>query len=303
MAMSTNYSNPSLREDLLDIITNLSPQENQLSTGLNKSKATSSVHSWLVDSYDATTTTSTDKKQIEGADFGAGDVVNPTRKTNYTQIIMQDWKVSGTEQATNHAGMTSPKAYHMAKSMVHFKNKQEWSIVNGVATAGSASVAREMGGIFDQVSTNKVTNAATAFTETLMNDYFAQVWGTSAKAPDAVYVGAKGKRVISGFTAGSTKFTQVADKRLINTVDVYESDFGVVKMFLHRFLNDVLAVGGTGNIAILREDTWAYAGLREPNNYDAPKGGDYEKGSIVGEGTLEGRYEKANFVGKGFTNM
>lgn len=303
MAMSTTYSNPSLREDLLNVITNLSPTENQLATGLKKSKAQSSVHSWLVDSYDATTTTSTDKKEVEGEDWGAGDVVNPTRKTNYTQIIRQDWKVSGTEQATTHAGMTNPKAYHMAKSMVHWKNKLEWSLVNGVAAAGDASTAREMGGIFDQVTTNKVANAATDFTETLMNNYFAQVWATSAKAPDAVYVGADGKRVISGFTAGSTKFTESKDKRLINTVDVYESDFGVVKLFLHRFVNDVLAAGSTGNIMILREDTWAIASLREPNNYDAPKGGDYEKGAILGEMTLEGLYEKANFVGKGFTNF
>lgn len=303
MAMSTTYSNPTLREDLLDIITNLSPTENQLATGLSKGKANSSVHSWLVDSYDATTTTSADKKEVEGADFGAGDVVNPTRKTNYTQIIKQDWKVSGTEQAAVHAGMQSPKAYHMAKSMVHYKNKLEWSLVNGVAAAGSASVARELGGIFDQVTTNKVANAAVAFTETLLNDYLGQVWGTSAKAPDAVYVGAKGKRVISGFTAGSTKFTQVSDKRLINTVDVYESDFGVVKIFLHRFVNDVLAVANTGNIMILREDTWKIADLRAPNNFDAPLGGDYVKGAILGETTLEGLYEKANMVAKGFTNF
>jgi len=303
MAMSTNYSNPSLREDLLDIITNLSPTENQLATGLGKSKAQSSVHSWLIDSYDATTTTSADKITVEGADFGAGDVVNPTRSTNYTQIIKQDWKVSGTEQKTAHAGMQSPKAYHMAKSMVHYKNKLEWSLVNGVAAAGNASTAREMGGIFDQITTNVIADAAVAFTETLFNDYFAQVWGTSAKAPDAVYVGATGKRVISGFTAGTTKFTKVEDKRLINTVDVYESDFGVVKMFLHRFVNDVLAQASTGNILILREDTWYIAGLREPNNYDAPKGGDYEKGAILGETTLEGRFESANFAAKGFTNL
>lgn len=303
MAMSTTYSNPSLREDLLDIITNLSPTENQLSTGLMKSKAASSVHSWLIDSYDATTTTSADKITVEGADYGAGDVVNPTRKTNYTQIIKNDWKVSGTEQAATHAGMQSPKAYHMAKAMVHWKNKLEWSIVNGVAAAGNASTAREMGGIFDQVLTNKVANAAAAFSETLMNDYFGQVWVTSAKAPDAVYVGAKGKRFISSFTAGTTKNTNASDKRLINTVDVYESDFGVVKLFLHRFVNDVLAAGATGNIMILREDTWAIAALREPNNFDAPIGGDYVKGAILGEATLEGRYEKANFVGKGYTNM
>lgn len=303
MAMSSTYSNPSLKEDLLNIIVNLSPTENQLSTGLSKSKAQSSVHVWLNDAYDATTTSSTDKKAVEGADYGAGDVTNPSRKTNYTQIITQDWKVSGTEQATAHAGMTSPKAYHMAKSMVHWKNKLEWSLLNGVAAAGSASVAREMGGIFDQVTTNKVANAAVALTETLLNDYFQQVWGTSAKAPDAVYVHGKGKRYISSLTAGTTKFTKVEDKRLINTVDVYESDFGVVKVFLHRFINDVLAAGSTGNIAILREDTWAVASLREPANFDAPKGGDYEKGAIIGEMTLEGRYEKANFVGKGYTNL
>ena len=235
MPMSLTYNNVSLREDLLDIITNLSPMENQLATGLAKSKSTSSVHVWLIDSYDATTTNSTDKKEIEGADYGFGDVVNPTRRINYTQIIKQDWRVSGTEQVTNHAGMQSPKAYHMAKSMVHWKNKLEWSLMNGVAAAGSAAVAREMGGIFDQVTTNKVVNAAVALTETLLNDYFAQVWSTSAKAPDAVYIHGKGKRLISGFTAGSTKFTKVEDKRLINTVDVYESDFGVVKIFLHRF--------------------------------------------------------------------
>lgn len=303
MAQSLSYNNPAVRESLLDVITNLSPTETQLSTGLQKSKATASVHSWLVDSYDATTTTSTDKKQVEGADFGAGDVVNPTRKTNYTQIVREDWKVSGTEQATTHAGMQSPKAYHMAKAMVHFKNKLEWSLLNGVAAAGSASVAREMGGIFDQVTTNKVANAAVAFTETLFVDYMGQVWGTSAKGVDAAYVGAKGKRVISGFTAGATKNVEAKDKRLISAVDVYESDFGIVKLFLHRFVNDVLAAASTGNIALLNESTWAIASLREPNNFDAPKGGDYEKGAIIGELTLEGRYEKANMVAKGFTNF
>lgn len=303
MAQSLSYNNPTTKESLREVIENLSPTETQLYTGLQKSKATASVHQWLVDSYDATTTSSTDKITIEGADFGAGDVVNPTRKTNYTQITRQDWKVSGTEQAANHAGMSSPKAYHMAKSMVHWKNKIEWSLLNGVAAAGDASTAREMGGIFDQVTTNKVANAATAFTETLFVDYMGTVWLTSSKGVDAAYVGAKGKRVISGFTAGSTKNVEAKDKRLISAVDVYESDFGIVKLFLHRFVNDVLAVADTGNIALLNESTWAIAALREPNNFDAPKGGDYEKGAIIGETTLEGRYEKANFVGKGFTNF
>lgn len=301
MAQSLTYNNPSLRESLLDFITNLSPTENQLFTGLQKSKATSTTHSWLVDSYATLTNTSTDKKQVEGADFGAGDVVNPTRKSNYTQIIREDYKVSGTEMATLHAGMPNPKAYHMAKAMVNWKNKAEWTLFHGVAAAGDATTARELGGIFDQVTTNKVTNAAAPLTETLFNTYLGQVWTAGGNA-DAVYVGAKLKQVISSFTAGSVKNIDAKDKRLVSSIDVYESDFGIVKIFKHRFIDSVLAVGSTSNIAILTESTWAIASLREPQNMDAPKGGDYEKGAIIGEFTLEGRYQQANFVGKGYTN-
>lgn len=301
MAQSLSYNNPSLRESLLDFITNLSPTENQLFSGLAKSKATNVTHSWLVDSYDGVTNTSTDKKVVEGADFGAGDVVNPTRKSNYTQIIREDFKVSGTEQATLHAGMPNPKAYHAAKAMVNWKNKAEWSLLHGVAAAGNATTAREMGGIFDQVTTNKVANAAVAFTEDLLNTYLGNVWEKGGNA-DAVYVGRKLKTVISGFTAGSVKNVEAKDKRLVSAIDVYESDFGIVKIFKHRYVDSVLAAVNTSNIAVLTESTWAIASLREPTSVDAPKGGDYEKGAIIGEFTLEGRYEQANMVGKGYTN-
>lgn len=301
MAQSLSYNNPSLRESLLDFITNLSPTENQLFSGLQKSKATNVTHSWLVDSYDTVTATSTDKKVVEGADFGAGDVVNPTRKSNYTQIIREDFKVSGTEQATLHAGMPNPKAYHAAKAMVNWKNKAEWSLLHGVAAAGNATTAREMGGIFDQVTTNKVANATTAFTEDLLNTYLGNVWEKGGNA-DAVYVGRKLKTVISGFTAGSVKSVEAKDKRLVSAVDVYESDFGIVKIFKHRYVDSVVAAPDTSNIAVLTESTWAIASLREPTSVDAPKGGDYEKGAIIGEFTLEGRYEEANMVGKGYTN-
>lgn len=303
MAMSLTYNNPSLRESLLDFITNMSPTENQLFTGLPKSKATSTTHSWLVDSYAAVTNTSTDKKVVEGADFGAGDVTNPTRKSNYTQIIRNDYKVSGTEQATLHAGMPNPKAYHMAKAMEDWKQKAEWSIIHGVAAAGNASTARELGGIFDQITTNKVANAAAPFTETLLNQYLGDIWAQGGDA-DAVYVGRKLKQVISAFTAGATKNVDIKDKRLVSSVDVYESDFGIVKLFLHRLVDSVLAAGSTSNILILTEKTWAIAFIpgREPKSMDAPKGGDYEKGAIIGEFTLEGRWEAANFAGKGYTN-
>ena len=301
MPQSLSYNNPSMRESLLDFITNLSPIDNQLFTGLQKSKATATTHSWLVDEYPTLTANSTDKKVVEGADYGAGDVTNPTRKSNYTQIVRTDYKVSGTEQATLHAGMPNPKAYHMAKALVDWKNRAEWSILHGVAAAGNATTARELGGIFDQITTNKVANAAALFTEAIFNDKMADLWAKGGE-PDATYVGRKLKQVISGFTAGAVKNVDIKDKRLVSSVDVYESDFGIVKIFKHRYIDSVVAAANTSNILILQEGTWAIASLREPNNADAPKGGDYEKGAIIGEFTLEGRYEGVNFAGKGYTN-
>ena len=305
MAQSLTYNNKAVVEDVLSYITNLYPTETQLTTGLGKSKAEQPVHQWLVDGYDTLTDTSNDKKAVEGADYGAGDVTNPTRKTNYTQIIVQDWKVSGTEEASKHAGMTSPKAYHSAKAMVNWKHKLEWALLHGVANAGNATAAREMGGIFDQITTNKVANLNNNLTEALLNDYFQKVWDTSQAASgnaDAVYVGARGKRTISSFTAGNTRNIEAKDRRLVNAVDVYESDFGIVKIFKHRFINSVKTDADTGNLLVLTEATWKIAYLREPKNMDAPKGGDYEKGAIVGEATLEGLYEAANMAVKGIKN-
>lgn len=302
MAFSQTYNNPTMQEDILDVITNLSPQETQFFSGLKKSVAKSTLHEWPVDSYDAVTNTSTDKKVAEGADFGAGDVTNPTRKNNHTQIIMQDWKVSGTEMAVNHAGMKNPKDYHQAKAMVNWKHKAEWSLIHGVDTAGSAGVAREMGGVFNKVVTNSIDAASAALTETLFGDYLQLAWQAGGNVDEA-YLGAKLKRRVSGFTAGGTKNYDQTDKRLVNAIDIYESDFGVVKLFIHRFVDSVVAAASTYNLLLLTSSTWKLAPLqgREPKNYDAPKGGDYEKGSIVGELTLEALYEQANVAVKRLT--
>ena len=219
MAQSSTYSNPTVREDLLDVITNLSPQETQLFSGMKKSVAKSTLHEWPVDSYDAVTNTSTDKKTVEGADFGAGDVTNPTRKNNHTQIIMQDWKVTGTEMAVDHAGMSNPKDYHQAKSMVHWKRKAEWSLIHGVDTAGNASTAREMGGVFNKITTNSIDAASASLTETLLGNYLQLAWQAGGNV-DAAYVGAKLKRRVSGFTAGGVKNYDQTDKRLVNAIDI-----------------------------------------------------------------------------------
>ena len=299
--VQNTYGSTTIREDLLDIITNLSPTETQLFTGLKKGKpATNTYHEFPVDSYATVTGTSADKKAVEGADYGDDNITVPTRKGNYTQIIKQTYKVTGTSQAVDNAGMTNPKAYQQAKALVNWKHKAEWSILHGVKAAGSASTAREMGGLFDLTTTNAVA-ATTVLNEKLLGDYIQLGWENSSAKISEIYVGAFLKRVISGFTAGATKNMSQDDKRLISAVDVYETDFGVAKLFLHRYIDSVVSAANTHNILLVAPETLFYSGLREPKNIDVPATGDYEKGVIIGEFTIEDRYEEANVAVKGIT--
>lgn len=297
--VQNTYNNEVIREDLLDIITNLSPTETQLFTGLKRGKkATNTYHEYPVDSYAAVTGTSTDKKAVEGADWGDDEVTTPTREGNYTQIIKQTYKVTGTAQVVDTAGMTNPKAYQQAKALVNWKHKAEWSILHGVKAAGDASTAREMGGLFDLTTTNAVS-ATTTLTEQLLGDYIQLGWENSSAKISEIYVGAFLKRVVSAMTAGATKNMSQDDKRLVSAVDVYETDFGIAKLFLHRYIDSVVSSEGTHNMLLVAPETLFYSGLREPQNIDAPKGGDYEKGVILGEFTIEDRFEAANVAVKG----
>lgn len=296
--MMTSYGTTVAREDLLDVITNLKPTETQFFTGLKKSKAKAVYHEWPVDTYASVTNSSSDKKAVEGADWGDGDMISPTREGNYTQIIKEVWKISGTAQVVDTAGMSNPKAYYQAKAMINWKHKAEWSLIHGTKTEGNATTAREMGGIFNMTTTNSVNASGAALTESLFLDYLQLGWEASSAKISECYVGADLKRIISSFTAGATKNLEAKDKRLINAVDVYESDFGVIKLFLHRFIDSVVTASGTHNMLLIAPETLAYAGLREPANYDAPKGGDYEKGAIIGEFTLEDKGEYANVAVK-----
>lgn len=299
--VQNTYNTTVIREDLLDIITNLSPTETQLFTGLKRGKkAESTYHEYPVDVYAAVTGNSTDKKAVEGADWGDDTVTSPTREGNYTQIIKQTYKVTGTAQAVDMAGITNPKAYQQAKALINWKHKAEWSIVHGVKAAGDASTAREMGGLFDLSTTNAVA-ASTTLNELRLGNYIQLGWNNSSAKISEIYAGAFLKRVISGFTAGATKNMSQDDKRLISVIDVYETDFGVAKLFLHRYIDSVVSAVNTHNLLLVAPETLFYSGLREPMNKDVPSLGDYEKGVIVGEFTIEDRFEAANVAVKGIT--
>ena len=287
MAAVSTYTAVGNREDLSDIITNITPTETPLYSMFGRAKATGSYHEWLEDELLPPGANA----KVEGSDYGTPVDTTRTRKGNYTQIFEKVAEVTGTQEAVKKAGIKSEMAYQVKNRMKEIAKDVEYAIINNAAAvAGDAVTARQMGGIQAFVTTNVLTNGGVArdLTETLLNDGIQQGWEAGGE-PDTVVCNGAYKRTISSFTAGVTKTLSAGDKRLVAAVDIYESDFGVVRILPHRYMV-------SGKIFILDKSFWKVAYLRPFAIKDVPPTGDYIRKAILGELTLEARAEKANSI-------
>jgi len=101
MAQLTNtistydFGTAHLREDLADVIWDVSRRDTPFLSMIGKTKATSRVHDWVVDSLGAAVSNA----NIEGDETSFDTYTAPSRLTNGTQIFKKAYIVSGTSIA------------------------------------------------------------------------------------------------------------------------------------------------------------------------------------------------------------
>src|SRR4051794_25303627 len=108
------YDNQAIREDLLDLIADVSPDSNPLSTMFGTTDAKGTIHQWTED-YLARPTANTG--EVEGSDATFSDLTQPQKRTNIAQIIRQTFRVTDSEREANVAGMGDPYEYQKAKAL------------------------------------------------------------------------------------------------------------------------------------------------------------------------------------------
>lgn len=285
------YDDKAVREDLLSVLTNLSPTDTQLISGLATSSASSVLHEWLTDTLGAVK----NNAATEGADAAFPTLTNPTRLFNYTQIFTQPYQVSGTERSVNTAAFNDRYSYEATKAMKMIKNDMEYAVLRGSLACGTGSAARRLQGIKNFLSL-VTSQSGISLSETILNDLLQVQWDNGSEC-NAIYGGMYIKRKISGFTGGATKNVEVTDKRLVNSVDVYEADAAkLVKLFAHRHMT----VSGDTNYDVMGidEDKFRIAYLRKPQTIELAKTGDSDKGMILTEATIECLHNHAGFLSK-----
>lgn len=304
MAVPTfTYTDQAVRESLLDIITNIDPMEDQLYVSLQKSTADQPLHQWLTDTLASVNNALVANASggglgTEGADVTFNTLTNPSRSTNWTQIVVSPFQVSGTDRASNTAGFKDRFAYEMQKAMKAWRRWAEFSLVRSTLVSGSATTgtaaARQLAGVKAQITTNLTSQSGVSLSESMLNSYLQNAWSAGGVV-DAVYVGGTLKRRISSFVNTNTRFVEADSESVNNVINIYESDFGRVEVDKHRY---VTVSGDNNNDVIgIQKDKWAVAHLRgrEPHYEDIAKTGDSTKGMIIGELTLEGRAQNSSF--------
>lgn len=296
------YQDSVRREDLIDIITDVSPDENPLTTMLATTTATQTLHEWPEDYVARPTSISAG---VEGNAATYSDLTQPGRRNNITQIIAQTFRVSGTERQVSIAGMGDPLDYQAEKALRQWKNQLEFSLIQGTAASGSSGVARQMTGIQAAITSHYTARlSGTSLSETEFNAMVADVWNDTANDEvfDMVLVPFQLKQKISTFTAGNTRYVDATDKRLTRDVMVYESDGGVHRIFAHKDVSSSAATPGP-TVLGLKEDKWRIAYLRRPVREMLAKDGDRDNGQIIGEATLEYLAERANARRSGYNQQ
>jgi hypothetical protein len=228
---------------------------------------------------------------VEGAEFTDDANVPRTSTSNYCQIFTKVVNVSETLKAVQQYGMSeSELAYQLRKRSTELAKDIEYTFINGTANAGTSASARKTGGLIATITTNVVTGAvATASTtamETKLNDLFQLMFETGTTV-DGVKVMVNGtyKRYISALTLNVTRQIDASSKVQVNSVNAYDSDFGVVHILLNRYIP-------TGNIVAVNLNGFRRGYLRKIAQVPLAKVGDNDRYAMVGELALDCLSEK-----------
>lgn len=308
MAQPTNtfdtYDSVGIREDLSNVIHNISPEETPFYSKSAKKAAKNTFVEWQTDSLRA----SAANAHIEGDATTAEARTATTRLGNYTQIFKNAVVVSDSDDNVDNAGRAKEIAYQTLKIAKEQKLDIEKALFeNNARAAGSSSVARKLAGAPAWLTTNTVagsggadptgdgTDARTdgtqaAFSQANFDTVMQSIWVAGGK-PDTVYLSAFQMNVALGFTGNNNQRSsvQAGDERVVKSLAVYVTPWGSVEFMPSR-------ENRSRDVMIMQDDMWEVASLRGTKNVALAKTGDNTTRQVVTELTLCAKNEAANGI-------
>jgi hypothetical protein len=257
MAFANTYdtTNPgsavSNREDLLDVLTILAPEETPVLSSAAKSKASATFVEWTVDSLSSPVTTGV----AEGSDVTVftDKFANRARLGNYIQKFRRDFMVSDLQNAVDSVG-PAKIAQAEAKAVREIKRDIEATLCsNNDRTvedgAGTPYGLRGLGDWIDSAGPADVPSTyrtpagsihgSGTFNETVFNNLITSIYRVTGTSNGLTLVADTAlRRVISDFarTSGASDYSvrrvayEGGEATIKLSVELYESDHGIVSI-------------------------------------------------------------------------
>ena len=298
------YDSVGIREDLSNVIHNISPEETPFYSKAAKKAAKNTLVEWQTDSLRASAVNA----HIEGDATTAEARAATTRLGNYTQIFKNAVVVSDSDDNVDNAGRAKEIAYQTLKIAKEQKLDIEKALfANNARAAGNSTTARELAGAPAWLTTNTVagvggadptgdgTDARTdgtqaAFSQANFDTVMQSIWVAGGK-PDTVYLSAFQMNVALGFTGNNNQRSsvQAGDERVVKSLAVYVTPWGSVEFMPSR-------ENRSRDVFIMQDNMWEVASLRGTKNVALAKTGDNTTRQVVTELTLCAKNEAANGI-------
>jgi hypothetical protein len=302
MAKITNafdtYSATSDREDLSNIIYNISPMQTPFMSSIGKRNINNVVFDWQTEALASPVSTG----ELEGFELSRSAAVATTRVSNVAMISKRDATVSGSQESSDPAGKRSEMAHQLAIMSKALKRDMEEALCqNNGKTTGNATTARKTGAFESWIKSNysKAASGAPtgggtaptdgtqrALTEALLKTALQSCFSNGGE-PSMAICGPVNKGKISGFT-GRSQARQFVDATTVEaSVSIYSSDFGELKIVPSNFSRE-------RSLLLVDPDFAKVSYLRDFESVDIATIGDAVTKMIVVEYGLEVSNEAAH---------
>ena len=274
MATYQTYQQVGVAEDVSNVLSMISPTATPFQSLIGTEKIHARTFEWLEDALRPSTNTAL----VEGADANAITISPVTPRDNTTQIIGEAFQVSATADAVKTHGRAKETALQLSKTLKSLKNDVEYSMigVDQAAVVGSASAARRMASVSQQISTTLQagSNATDALTEAKLLALSETCYDNGSE-PSVLMVKPADASIIAGFATPTGRQRDI-DRTITNTIDVLVTPFNEVKVVINR---QCLST----NAFLIDPSAFKQAVLRPFSRTLLAKQGDSDKHFVVGE--------------------
>lgn len=263
------------KQDLSDIVKEVTPQDTPFVNSLGSRKVNNVVFTWVDKNFAAASS----KTMIaEGADVTVTNADGRALRTNYTEIFAKQVEVSDSAEATKQAGMAT-LAERIVDQVRTIQREKEYVYLNDFA-ADSTVTSRNTASAQRQIDSSLITSSVGSLAKADIDGILETAY-TKGAMVDTVYIHPSLKKVMSTVLTYAPVVREAGQGKVVaDAVDIYQSDFGDVNIVKCRHILST-------DILFCDSSLWKEAVLIPMTTYTVARTGLAEKRLITTEVGLQ----------------